>query len=1071
MTDPAQQGKAPSSESPPPNDERTLVQDPADKRTRDLQLPDGIKLQTGAMGAGPPPAELPNAPLSRIGEHELLSEIGRGGMGVVFKARHVRLHRVVALKMILGGLLARPEDLQRFETEAAAAAQLQHPNIVALYEVGTHDGQPYFSMEYISGSSLAQRVPLGVLPGRLAASYLERLARAVHYAHGRGVIHRDLKPANVLLDDTDQPKITDFGLAKLLQGNSGQTRSGAILGTPSYMAPEQAGGKSKQIGPATDVYGLGAILYECLTGLPPFRGETPMDTVLQVMESDPVPPRLLNPKIDADLETICLKCLEKDPAQRYDSGEELADDLRRFLDGEPIAARRLGALRRAVKWCRRRPAVAALLLVSALALVGFSVFQWRVAQGERRLRSEADRQRNLAQVREKAMRHLHYLAQMRHVQHVWASADLDAAERLLEEWAPAKGQPDLRGWEWFYLKGLCQGRATLSAYRGRATSVAFSPDGKRLATAGGQPGRAGEVKIWEVSTSRLVRTLPPGPTKLVGCVTYSPDGTYLATADDEGKVRLWHVATGKELACLTGHKAHVSSVAFSADGRRLASADGDGMVLVWDVTKALAGKGEPRLFILRGHGGEVTGVTFSPDGLLLASSGFDETVRLWDLAAGKIQHTLRGHEGEVMSVAFSPTGKFLVSGGGPGLHRGQVRFWDPASGKMLKVRHGLSARVLAVAVSRKGQVAAAAGDGLIHIWDERLSSEPVVLRADVHIVYGIAFDPAGNRLASAGGDGRVRLWHPDGGQETLRLAGPALAEGAAFTPDGKSVASWGRDPGQDGTAVVWRLDTGEQRARLHGHKGSVRALAFSRDGNQAATGGDDQTVRLYDLASPDQARVLSGHDGRVLALAFSPKEDLLASAGEGDVIHLWDTGSGKEVRTLAKAGNDVLTLAFSPDGRWLASGGYDKKVRIWNMVEGTHIILEGHAGTVNTIAFSPAGEQLASGGADKAVIIWDWKSGQEFLRLKELGQAVVSLAYQPRGQRLATVGNDRAIRLWDLVPGQQILELSGPEGGLRGVAFSPDGRFLAAAGHNTGLRVWEAPGMPGGTLGSRQHAQ
>src|SRR5947209_2265031 len=301
MSDPAQPGGPPSSGSPAPPEERTLVQEPADRRTREVQQADGIQGLTGGLGALPA-VEIPSVPLSRIGDHELLSEVGRGGMGVVFEARHVRLQRTVALKMILGGLLARPEDLHRFETEAAASAQLQHPNIIALYEFGTQDGQPFLTMEFVRGSSLAQRVTLGVLPGRLAAGYLERLARAVHYAHGRGVIHRDLKPANVLLDEQDQPKITDFGLAKVLQSNSGQTRTGAVIGAPSYMAPEQAS-SSKDIGPACDVYSLGAILYELLTGIPPFRGETALATLTLVAEQEPVPPHLHNPGIDRDLET------------------------------------------------------------------------------------------------------------------------------------------------------------------------------------------------------------------------------------------------------------------------------------------------------------------------------------------------------------------------------------------------------------------------------------------------------------------------------------------------------------------------------------------------------------------------------------------------------------------------------------------------------------------------------------------------------------------------------------------------------------------------------------------------
>jgi hypothetical protein len=276
-----------------------------------------------------------------FGDYELLREVARGGMGVVYKARQVALDRIVALKMILAGRLAADDDLVRFRTEAEAAARLQHPNIVTVFEVGDHGGQHYYSMEFVEGQTLSQRLSSGPLPGRLAARYARQVARAVHYAHRHGILHRDLKPSNILIDGQDEPKVTDFGLAKRLggRGESGQTRTGAVLGTPSYMAPEQAAGKTKEIGPAADVYGVGAVLYECLTGRPPFRAETPVDTVMQVIENTPVPPRLLNPNVDPDLETICLKCLEKDPRARYASAEALAEDLQRYLNGESIQAR------------------------------------------------------------------------------------------------------------------------------------------------------------------------------------------------------------------------------------------------------------------------------------------------------------------------------------------------------------------------------------------------------------------------------------------------------------------------------------------------------------------------------------------------------------------------------------------------------------------------------------------------------------------------------------------------------------------------------------------------------------
>src|ERR1051325_7366015 len=265
-----------------------------------------------------------------FGDYELLTEIARGGMGVVFRARQIALNRIVALKMILAGRLANPDDVTRFRTEAEAAAKLQHPNIVAVFDVGAQDGQSFFTMEYIEGVSLDQKLAQGPLACKAAARYVRILARAVHYAHQQGILHRDLKPSNILIDSFDEPHITDFGLAKRLDsGKSGHTRAGAILGTPSYMSPEQAQGKIDLLGPAADVYSLGAILYELLTGRPPFRADTPLDTVMQVIDHQPVPPRLLNPKIDHDLETICLKCLEKDPLLRYASAEALGEDLER----------------------------------------------------------------------------------------------------------------------------------------------------------------------------------------------------------------------------------------------------------------------------------------------------------------------------------------------------------------------------------------------------------------------------------------------------------------------------------------------------------------------------------------------------------------------------------------------------------------------------------------------------------------------------------------------------------------------------------------------------------------------
>ncbi|MSU64377.1 MAG: hypothetical protein EXS31_18640 [Pedosphaera sp.] len=513
-------------------------------------------LLTGALdeptvAASAQPDTLPAAFAPRnFGDYVLLDEIARGGMGIVYRARQTSLDRHVAVKMLLFGQYSSDEFIHRFRIEAAAAASLQHPNIVAIHEVGVHQGQHYFAMDLVEGPDLSRLVRDRPLPARQAARYVQIIAAAIHFAHQRRILHRDIKPSNILIDSaTDQPRVTDFGLAKRLSpetpGTGSQlsdslTVTGQVLGSPSYMPPEQASARRGQLGPASDVYSLGAVLYFALTGRAPFLGQNIADTLEQVLNKEPVSPRLLAPGIPADLETICLKCLEKEPAARYSSAQELAQELDRFIRDEPIHACPITRAERAWRWCRRKPALAASLTLSLLLLLTVVIGSPITALHIRLERDNAQAEA-LRAFREK------YAADMMLAQQALAENNLGHALDLLESHRPKKSQQptlnvsrsvDLRGFEWHYLWNQCQSDelCTLTGHSNIVASVRYSPDGRWLASASWD----GTLRLWDTVT-RQEATNFVHPDALYSAV-FSPDGKILASATDyEAVIRFWEL--------------------------------------------------------------------------------------------------------------------------------------------------------------------------------------------------------------------------------------------------------------------------------------------------------------------------------------------------------------------------------------------------------------------------------------------------------------------------------------------------------------------------------------------------
>ena len=1072
---------------------------------------------TDELPKSSPKARPALAALPVVPGYEILGELGRGGMGVVYKAKQTSLNRIVALKMILAGVHASDVERERFRREAEAVAALQHPGIVQIYEIGEQSGEPYLALEFVEGGSLAQKLAArsDLMPVRECALLVEQVARSMHHAHLLGVVHRDLKPANVLLGAMPEkegsgkatprsgttapiPKVTDFGLAKRLDETlgSGATKTGAVMGTPSYIAPEQASGRSAQITPAADIYSLGAILYEMLTGRPPFKGDTPLDTVLQVLHDEPVAPSRLRPKLPRDLETICLKCLTKDPSKRYATAEHLADDLGRFQRHEPIHARPQSSAVRGVKWARRHPAIsvfAAMAILAVAVVVGVLATAYaEVREAVKQKEHEADLARQ-ARDKEKGER---------------IRADTNAAE--IGELANALGNA-LQQSE--YAADLLKAnvdfntRSLFALQLSKAAAVCERDPKQALELL--DDGELCPVGLRDYAWRYLRRLCQrqewayASHSSAIVAVAASPDGELVASADLGGLVRLWNPRTRLTYAVLEGHVGRVNAVSFSAAGDTVATAGDDGTVRLWDLPESF-------LDIVRATNRYLPNVPTDwiptlPGAIVYSTVKPSATVKAF------------GHRG--LCVAFSSNGRTLAAGGSEtagGNADGVVRTWDiggravsmplasiasaataaccfrdakPTGNEVLKpgrvIRDHLRP-VVALAFSPDGQfLASGSEDTSVQITPMVGPLRPMLLKLHSGTVYSLAYSPDGKTLATVNNaaDPYVWLWDVSGRvpKERSRLSGHTRAiYSVAFSPDGKTIASAGFDQ----TVRLWDSESGEEHARLQGHTDAIRGLAFVPGQRTLVSVANDRVARIWRLGVHKCETGLLPSEGplTVNAAAVSADGRTLATADATGAVGIWKldpseslTGSTAPRLTSGKlpiavrgsaagTGGQTRAIAVSENGRFIVAAG-DDGLRVWDTTGlaakgpslDPQILLKGRA--CYALALATDGTTLAGATAD-GVFLWDLRTGKKLRDEPIIAAAGVrEIAFAPPETRTdpptrMAVAVDRSITVLDLQSGVSTTATQAHAAGIFSLAFAKGGRILASGGDAGRVKVW-----------------
>jgi WD40 repeat protein/predicted Ser/Thr protein kinase len=1056
-------------------------------------------LVTQVTANAPNPSEIPSAKLEtevpftrNFGDYELLEEVARGGMGIVYKARQLSLDRIVAVKMLLFGRFTSPEFVQRFRAEAAAAASLQHPNIVAIHEVGFREGQHFFAMEYIEGRSLAELVRDGPLPPRRAAGYVKTIAEAIYYAHERGILHRDLKPSNVLIDSFDQPKVTDFGLAKRIEKETELTLSGQVLGSPNYMPPEQAAPHRGLVGKRSDIYSLGAVLYHLMTGRPPFVAQSVADTLHEVANTEPVSPQLLNASVPRDLATICLKCVEKEPARRYDTAQELAEELGRFVHDEPILARPASRVEKSWRWCRRNLALASLGAAAALIfLLGFAGVTWQWLRAER---NYAERQMAAAetQVQRDLARGRLYAAQMQLAHSAYRAGKIGGALKLLRAQQPLPGQPDLRGFEWRFLYRLCGGSQgeVLATNASGFSSVDYSPDNRTVAFGSGD----GWVEIFDLETRQRVVTRWQAHEGVIDDLAFCPQNAHwlATTSGDDGLLKLWDVVRQRVLFSLKGSRGGFwASLAFSPRGRFLVAGSLKAQSLnVWELHAGTTD--ETPSLTLKTNLGFLGPAAFSPDERTLVvcndRTGFPH-VALYDLTNDRVVPLPRAHADTIHSAAFAPNGNTIATGGSDE----RVVLWDIKKRVPIRVFEGEVINVVStLAFAPDGQTLfASSWDQNIRFWDLRKQSATLTLQGHSTGVNSLAISPDGHSLVSAGRDGTVRLWNLP--IKSATLSTPAqefrilLHSDTLVTSEEQAVVAVAVSPDQNKVAAVtWTklmlydlassavLETVSAANVFRAKPAIFGSVIFSPDGRTLAVGGMSGELALLDAVTLQRIKEpMALHGNQLSQIVYGLDGTVLVTGGGfGTGVKLTEVANGrliKEIRGM-EGSFPLQPLAVSSNHKLLATGSPEQVVHLWDLTSGQLLASSPQqVRFLHSVTFSPDGKLVAFGDELGNIFLWD-RAGLQPLR-KLVGHAgpANSLAFSPDGRTLASASMDHTIKLWNPEIDQEVATLSGHSGWVWSIAFAEHGNALVSGSRDGTLKIWRA--LPWGEIDTAEKAR